>query len=112
MTPSPLDSYRFAANSRYRDAAILTTTSADGQAVRYLDRRLLPDPSAMVALRRRVVTDGDRLDVIAAAEIGDAELWWRVADANRAMNPVDLLAAPGRRLLIPMPLGMPGGGGV
>ena len=111
MIASPLDSFRFPANSRYRDAAVLTTT-VDGQEVRYLDRRLLPDPSAMVAMRRREVTEGDRLDSIAAAEIGDPEMWWRVADANRAMNPDDLLTSTGRLLVIPMPLGVPGGGGV
>ena len=112
MIASPLDSYRFAANCRYRDCEVLTTVLADGREVRHLARRLLPDPAAFTIIKRRAVAEGDRLDAIAATEIGDPELWWRIADANRAMNPPELLQPTGRTLAIPMPLGLPGGVGV
>ncbi|VWX50900.1 hypothetical protein [Novosphingobium sp. 9U] len=112
MIASPLDAYRFPANSRYADCPLLTLTLPDGREVRYLERRLLPDPAGFTVVKRRAIADGDRLDAISAAEISDPELWWRIADANAAMNPPDLLQPLGRRLAIPMPLGMPGGGGV
>lgn len=112
MTPTPLDAYRFPANSRYAECELLATTLPDGREVRYFERRLLPDPGGFTVTRRREVVDGDRLDAIAAVEIGDPELWWRIADANAAMNPPDLLRPLGRRLAITMPFGLPGGAGV
>ena len=50
--------------------------------------------------------DGDRLDTIAGAAYGDAEFWWRIADANRAMIPSELTSEIGRRLRITLPEGM------
>ena len=49
--------------------------------------------------RVRVVTRGDRLDLIAYQEYGDATLWPRIADANRLFDPLDL--RPGMVLSIP-----------
>jgi hypothetical protein len=43
---------------------------------------------------------GERLDLIAAVTLGDAELSWMLADANAAMRPSQL-AQPGAALLIP-----------
>lgn len=112
MTFAVLDSYRFPANSRYTDTPLLTLTAPDGSQLRYLERRFLPDPAAFVSVRRRTIDEGDRLDAIAGAEIGDPELWWRLADANRALDPAALVAPPARGLTIPLPLGIPGGPGV
>ena len=50
--------------------------------------------------------EGDRLDNIAATLIGDAELAWRIADANRAMRPGALTEEQGRRLVITLPEGL------
>jgi hypothetical protein len=62
----------------------------DGRPVAYLRRRFVPQParSALLAHRRR--RDGDRLDNLAAAHLGDAELFWRVCDANAALRPDEL----------------------
>jgi len=49
------------------------------------------------------VTQGDRLDLITARTLGDPEQFWRVCDANNAMNPPDLTAEVGRTLRIPIP---------
>jgi hypothetical protein len=46
---------------------------------------------------------GDRLDLIAARALGDAEHFWQVCDANNAMNPFDLTAEVGSTLRIPLP---------
>jgi nucleoid-associated protein YgaU len=45
------------------------------------------------------VKQSDRLDLIAARTLGDPLLFWRIADANDAMNPFDLLTR--RALRIP-----------
>jgi hypothetical protein len=50
-----------------------------------------------------LVTEGDRLDLITARTLGDPEHFWRVCDANNAMNPFDLTAEIGRRLRVPIP---------
>jgi hypothetical protein len=87
-------------------------SSADGQATRipYLRRRLLPASSGFALLHEHVVTEGERMDLIAARELGDSEAFWRICDANDAMRPEDL-AILGRRLRITLPLGVPGATG-
>jgi hypothetical protein len=49
--------------------------------------------------KQRVTADGDRLDLIAAKEYGDAAEWRRIADANGIDNP--RLLVPGRRIVLP-----------
>jgi hypothetical protein len=49
------------------------------------------------------VTQGDRLDLITARTLGDPEQFWRICDANNAMNPFALTAEPGRVLRVAMP---------
>jgi len=93
----------FDPNSRYRNLETATHTAADGREIAYVRRRFLPRPETLTPIGEAVVTDSDRLDLIAARTVGNPEFFWRVADANRAMDPADLLAPPGRRLLIAMP---------
>jgi hypothetical protein len=49
------------------------------------------------------VNDPDRLDLITARTIGAPEQFWRIADANSAMNPFDLTAEPGEVVNVPAP---------
>jgi hypothetical protein len=49
------------------------------------------------------VVQGDRLDLIAARTLGDSEQFWRVCDANDAMDPHELTAEPGRAVRVPVP---------
>lgn len=93
--------------SRYATVGQAVWTAPDGTPVPYLRRRLLPAADAMASLRRHQVRPGERVDTIAGAELGDAELSWALADANLAMRPSDL-AKPGRALSIPLPAGLPG----
>ena len=74
-----------------------------------MDRRIVPQPETMPEISRVTVRDGDRLDNIAVAQFGDARWWWRIADANRALEPAALtgLQALGRSLRITLPEGMP-----
>lgn len=92
----------FASTSRY--AALDTRTEAhDGRTVTYVRRRFLPPGRALPTLAEVTVTEGDRLDRIAARTLGDPEAFWLIADANDAMHPASLTAVPGRRLRVPLP---------
>jgi hypothetical protein len=89
--------------SRYYGLDTGTMTTPDGRVVRYVQRRMLPQGDTMPLLVEVTVTQGDRLDLIAAHTLGDAEQAWRIYDANNAMNPFDLLGEPGRILRVPLP---------
>lgn len=104
MKTSPL----FPPTSRYHNIETTTLESADGKGIAYLKRRFLPQPEQFALLQEHVVTEGDRLDNITAQYLGDPEQFWRICDANRAMNPPDLTVEIGRRLRITMPEGVPG----
>jgi hypothetical protein len=98
----------FPANSRYYGTETAVYVAPDGRAIVYLRRRLVPHPETLAVFQEHVVAEGDRLDNVTAAYLGDPELFWRVADANRAMQPEALVAAIGRRLVIALPEGIPG----
>lgn len=98
----------FTAGSRYADLPVVAYTFPDGRVVRYVARRLLPDPDTLTTIGTHVVRPGERLDHIAAAELGDPEQAWRIADAQRVLDPADL-ATPGTRLRITLPAGLPAG---
>ena len=68
----------------------------------------MPAPERFALLLLHQVTEGERLDNIAAQYLNDAEAFWRIADANRAMRPDALTEVAGRRLLITLPEGIPG----
>ncbi|SPE40624.1 conserved hypothetical protein [Candidatus Sulfopaludibacter sp. SbA3] len=98
----------FAANSRYLGLDTATLTNADGTTVPYIKRRFLPQPGQLAQVQTYTVVQGDRLDVIAGRYFGDADLFWRICDANGAMRPSDLTCTPGQVLRICMPAGIPG----
>lgn len=103
-----MPTYNFPPTSRYYGVETATLTTPDGRTVAYLRRRFLPPPERFAVLQEHVVSQGERLDQIAASYLGDAEAFWRIADANGAMAPEELTATPGRRLLITLPEGIPG----
>ena len=93
----------FTYTSRYYNLETVMLTLPDGREVAYKRRRFLPQGEAMPLLIEVTVTEGDRLDLITARTLGDSEQFWRIADANDAMNPFDLTAEVGRRLRVPIP---------
>lgn len=99
----------FSALSRYAGIETAPFELADGRVVAYVRRRFLPDPARFALLQMHEVIQGERLDNITAFHLGDPEQFWRIADANRAMRPEDLVATPGTRLRITLPEGIPGG---
>ncbi len=97
----------FGATSRYANLPTATIV-VGGRTLVYVRRRFCPDPATLAVLGVHTVTQGERLDQIAARELGDAELFWRVCDGNRALRPEELTATVGRRLTITLPEGVPG----
>jgi hypothetical protein len=92
---------------RYANVGVGVWIAPEGTPVPYLLRRLLPAAGTQASLRTHEVRAGERIDTIAALELGDAELSWVLADGNLAMRPTEL-ADPGRILSIPLPAGTPG----
>jgi hypothetical protein len=74
-----------------------------GREVPYVRRRFVPAGETLPLLAEVTVDQGDRLDLIAARTLGVAEAFWRIADANDALDPAALTAEPGRRLRVPVP---------
>jgi hypothetical protein len=93
----------FDPTSRYAALETATLTGPDGRLVAYKRRRLLPRGADLPLLVEVTVGQGDRLDVLTARTLGDPEQFWRVADANDAMNPAQLTAEEGRVLRVPVP---------
>jgi hypothetical protein len=80
----------------------------DGDLVPYLTRRFLPARESLTEIGVHVVTVTDRIDRIAAAQFGDPEMFWRIADANPVLRAAELTAVPGRVLLIALPSALVG----
>ncbi len=103
-----MTTFNFPPTSRYYGIETTTLKSADGQSQVYLRRRFLPAPERFALLGEHIVTDGERLDTIAARHMDDPEAFWRIADANSAMRPEALTETIGRSLRITLPEGIPG----
>jgi hypothetical protein len=95
----------FFRGSRYEDVPEAEIGGPDGRTIRYKRQRFIPELESGRATR--LVREGDRADLLAYAALGDPEAFWRLCDLNRTMRPVDLAAAPGTRIAIPSPDGVP-----
>jgi hypothetical protein len=93
----------FDSGSRYALIETATVRDGDGRVIAYKRRRFLPQGAAMPLLVEALVAQGDRLDLITARTLGDPEHFWRVCDANDALDPAELTARPGRRIRVPVP---------
>ena len=106
-TPNPTDdaaARAFPATSRYYSIPTATYRGENGGApIAYLTRRFCPRGQGMPLLARAAVSPDERLDQLTARTLGDPTQFWRVADANNALDPFHLVTAPGRVLRIPVP---------
>jgi hypothetical protein len=93
----------FDPNSRYYNLKTLTFQTPDGAEIPYKVRRILPRGELMPQLAQVTTVEGDRLDQIAARTLSDPEQSWRIADANNAMDPLDLTREPGSVLRVGLP---------
>ncbi len=111
-----MNSSSFPSNSRYRGIETATLELPEGQAARggtiegrtvvYLKRRFVPEAEQFQEIQEHTVTQGDRLDNLAAKYLGDPEQFWRICDANNALRPDELTEEIGRTLRITLPAGI------
>jgi len=94
----------FGVTSRYYGIETVRYERPDGTFVVYIRRRFIP-ATTTPAVAEHVVTQGDRLDNLAARFLGDPERFWSLCDVNTAMRPDELTERLGRRLKIPSPAG-------
>ena len=84
----------FDPTSRYAaiDEATIELPQPDGSSrtTRFKRRRFLPPLASMTPIAEHTVTDGQRLDVIAARFVGDPTAFWRLCDANEVLRPEEL----------------------
>ena len=97
----------FPPTSRYHGLPITAHTLPDGRQIAILGRRFVPSPANFTTLMEHTVKEGERLDNLTANFLGDPEQFWRVCDANHALDPADLTAFPGQSLRITLPEGIP-----
>ena len=93
----------FNSTSRYYTLETAIHSTPDGREIIYVRRRFLPRSEEQTLLVEVEVSDTDRLDLIAHRTLGDPEQFWRIADANDAMNPADLTAEPGEVVRVAIP---------
>lgn len=91
----------FPLNSRYHQTETSEFTRPDGQIIVYLRRRFVPPADQFQLLYEHKIEDGERLDTIAANELGDSLVFWQLCDANSITRPEDLLALEKVRITLP-----------
>jgi hypothetical protein len=99
----------FQATSRYHSIDTATLETAEKKTIIYLRRRFVPPPERFALIHEHTVIQGDKLDNLAAQYLGDPEQFWRLCDANAAINPDELTENIGSKLRITLPEGIPGG---
>lgn len=98
--------------SRYYGLPLLSLTNTAGVQVSYVSRRFIPPPEDFSLLQLYRVKQGDRVDAIAGAILGNPLSYWQICDANLALEPDDVVAVPGAFIEITLPAGVPGSPGV
>lgn len=93
----------FEANSRYYALEDALYVDKAGHHTSYKRRRFLPQGDQMPLLMEVTVQTGDRLDLIAARTLRAADNFWRICDANNALNPFALTEQPGTVLRVSPP---------
>ena len=108
LAQTSLPNNLFGSTSRYYGLPVESLDLPNGSMIAYVTRRFVPAPERFQTLQYHTVAQGERLDNIAAAYLGDPTLFWQICDANRAMRPEDLTGSPGRTLRITLPAGITG----
>lgn len=89
--------------SRYASTPIATLRTPTGRTISYVRRRFLPRGADLPLLAEVSVQEAERIDGFAYRTLGDPQAYWRICDANDAMNPAELVEDAGRRLRVPVP---------
>ena len=96
-----LSTSSFPPGSRYYGLGQAESVTPAGNSIVYLRRRIIPPADQTEPSKVYMVAEGDRLDNIAAAHIGDPEQFWQIADYNNAIKPEELTDEAGKNLLLP-----------
>lgn len=96
----------FPPNSRYQGVPLaLYARGTEQPGIVYVLRRFLPQRGEITMVAEHIVQSAERPDLLAAQTLGDAELYWRLADANVVIDPFELTDTPGTRVRVPLPPG-------
>ncbi|MES9852182.1 MAG: hypothetical protein ABW170_10155 [Candidatus Thiodiazotropha sp. L084R] len=87
----------FRSNSRYAQLVTVTTTDTNGQQVRAVKLRVLPQRMGTPV----TVRSGDQLDVMSERRYRDGTRYWHIADANTEFEANALLSESGRIITVP-----------
>lgn len=94
----------FDSTSRYNgiESATMEVRGGDGRlrTIAYKRQRLIPLATETEFIEH-TVSEGERLDLLAARYLGDPTLFWQLCDFNGALDPEDL-EVPGRVVRIPL----------
>ncbi len=96
-----LNTAAFPPNSRYYGIGQVVIETATGNSIVYLRRRIIPPAVQTETGVEYTVVEKDRLDNIAAVNIGDPEQFWQIADYNTALKPEELTDEPGEKIQLP-----------
>jgi hypothetical protein len=95
----------FFKGSRYEQVPAADLDGPGGRKIRYKKTRFIgpatPREGEAPAEQAHIVTQGERLDLLAHQYFRDPERFWRICDANFALWPDDLVAQPGQTIAIP-----------
>ncbi len=87
----------FFKGSRYENLPTATYQDSTGRQVTYVTTRYIAPTTSFVT---HSVVDGERLDLVAQQAYRDPQRFWRIADANLATWPPDIMV-PGAVIDVP-----------
>jgi len=90
----------FSKSSRYYNLPDLTWTDPTGRKVVYKSVRLIPPPRKHPETMT-LVGQSERLDLVAARTLGRSDFFWKLCDANLALDPFELIEAEKHKLWVP-----------
>jgi hypothetical protein len=108
LAQTALKNTLFAPSSRYYGIDTATLERPGRAPITYLRRRFLPPVSNFQVIQEHTSRQGERLDNLSAQFLGDATLFWRLADANGVMRAEALTDTVGRKIRITLPEGITG----
>jgi hypothetical protein len=92
--------------SRYYSIETAVVPDPSG-GIAYVRRRFPPSGASLPVMVETAVAPGERIDLVTNRVYGDPLLFWRICDANDALDPLEMLreaaADPTRRLRVPLP---------
>jgi nucleoid-associated protein YgaU len=92
----------FGPESRYRTTGLaIYQPDPERPGTAYVLRRFIPQQRDIPVTYLHLVRALDRPDTLAAQAYGNAELYWRIADANAVTDPFELTDTLGARVAIP-----------